>query len=45
MKALNADNAEQKLLLDLLNSKGYVTANDDDYGKLREAANSAGFLH
>jgi phosphonate transport system substrate-binding protein len=45
MKALSADNAEQKPLLDLLNSKGYVSANDADYGKLREAAKSAGLLH
>lgn len=45
MKALSADSAEQKSLLDLLNSKGYVTANDADYGKLREAAKSAGLLH
>jgi phosphonate transport system substrate-binding protein len=45
MKALNADNPEQKALLDLLNAKGYVVANDADYDKLREAAKSAGLLH
>jgi phosphonate transport system substrate-binding protein len=45
MKGLSADNPEQKTLLDLLNAKGYVTANDADYGKLREAAQSAGLLH
>ncbi len=45
MKALNADNPEQKALLDLLNAKGYVVANDADYEKLREAAKSAGLLH
>lgn len=45
MKGLSADNPEQKTLLDLLNAKEYVTANDADYAKLREAANSAGLLH
>ena len=45
MKALSADNPEQKALLDLLNVKGYVVANDADYEKLREAAKSAGLLH
>jgi phosphonate transport system substrate-binding protein len=45
MKGLSADNPEQKALLDLLNAKGYVPANDADYGKLREAAQSAGLLH
>ena len=45
MKGLSADNSEQKALLDLLNAKGYVSANDADYGKLREAAQSAGLLH
>jgi phosphonate transport system substrate-binding protein len=45
MKALNADNPEQKALLDLLNAKGYVVANDADYEKLRDAAKSAGLLH
>jgi phosphonate transport system substrate-binding protein len=45
MKSLSADNPDQKALLDLLNSKGYVTANDADYVKLRNAAVSAGLLH
>jgi phosphonate transport system substrate-binding protein len=45
MKGLSVDNPEQKALLDLLNAKGYVPANDADYGKLREAAQSAGLLH
>lgn len=45
MKGLSADNPDQKALLDLLNSKGYVTANDADYEKLRGAATSAGLLH
>jgi phosphonate transport system substrate-binding protein len=45
MKSLNLEIAEQKTLLDLLNAKGYVTANDADYDKLREAGKSAGLLH
>lgn len=45
MKALSAENLDQKVLLDLLNSKGYVTASDADYTKLRNAAVSAGLLH
>lgn len=45
MKSLSPDNPDQKALLDLLSSKGYLTANDADYGKLREAAQSAGLLH
>jgi phosphonate transport system substrate-binding protein len=45
MKGLSPDNPDQKAVLDLLNSKGYLTANDADYGKLREAAQSAGLLH
>ena len=45
MKGLSPDNPDQKGLLDLLNSKGYLTASDADYGKLREAAQSAGLLH
>jgi phosphonate transport system substrate-binding protein len=45
MKGLSPDNPDQKALLDLLNSNGYLTANDADYGKLREAAQSAGLLH
>ena len=45
MKGLSPDNPDQKALLDLLSSKGYLTANDADYGKLREAAQSAGLLH
>jgi phosphonate transport system substrate-binding protein len=45
MKGLNTGGPEQKTLLDLLNAKQYVTANDADYAKLREAAKSAGLLH
>jgi phosphonate transport system substrate-binding protein len=45
MKGLSPDNPDQKAVLDLLSSKGYLTANDGDYGKLREAAQSAGLLH
>ena len=45
MKTLNAGNPEQKALLDLLNAKSYIVANDADYEKLREAAKSAGLLH
>ena len=45
MRALNAGNPDQKALLDLLNAKDYVAANDADYQKLRDAAKSAGLLH
>ena len=45
MKALTPNQPAQKKLLDLLNSKGYVVASDADYGKLRDAAKSAGLLH
>jgi phosphonate transport system substrate-binding protein len=45
MKALTPANPDQKLLLDLLNAKGYVVAHDADYAKLREAAKNAGLLH
>ena len=45
MKGLNPDVPEQKALLDLLNSKGYVAADDANYEKLREAAKDAGLLH
>jgi phosphonate transport system substrate-binding protein len=45
MKALSANQPDQKALLDLLNAKQYVAANDTDYGKLRDAAKSAGLLH
>jgi ABC-type phosphate/phosphonate transport system substrate-binding protein len=45
MKGLSPDNPDQKVLLDLLNSKGYLAANDADYGRLREAAQTAGLLH
>jgi phosphonate transport system substrate-binding protein len=45
MKGLSTGSPEQKALLDLLNAKEYVPANDADYAKLREAANSAGLLH
>jgi phosphonate transport system substrate-binding protein len=45
MKKLSPNQPEQKVLLDLLNAKSYVAANDADYGKLRDAAKSAGLLH
>lgn len=45
MKLLTTDQPDQKALLDLLNAKGYVAANDADYGKLRDAAKGAGLLH
>lgn len=45
MKALSSSQPDQKTLLDLLNAKSYVAANDADYGKLRDAAKSAGLLH
>jgi phosphonate transport system substrate-binding protein len=45
MMGLSAENPEQKALLDLLNAKDYVRANDADYGKLRDAAQRAGLLH
>jgi phosphonate transport system substrate-binding protein len=45
MKALNPANPDQKALLDLLNAKGYVAANDANYAKLRDAAKNAGLLH
>jgi phosphonate transport system substrate-binding protein len=45
MKSLSPNQPDQKALLDLLNAKGYVMANDADYGKLRDAAKGAGLLH
>jgi phosphonate transport system substrate-binding protein len=45
MKALSPTKPDQQALLDLLNAKSYVAANDADYGKLRDAAKSAGLLH
>jgi ABC-type phosphate/phosphonate transport system substrate-binding protein len=45
MKALSSNQPDQKALLDLLNAKSYVAANDANYGKLRDAAKSAGLLH
>ena len=45
MKQLSPNQPDQKVLLDLLNAKSYVAANDADYGKLRDAAKSAGLLH
>ncbi len=45
LKNLNPANPDEKALLDLLNAKQYVTANDADYNKLRDAAKSAGLLH
>jgi phosphonate transport system substrate-binding protein len=44
MRALNAGNPDQKALLDVLDAKDYVVANDADYEKLRDAAKSAGLL-
>jgi phosphonate transport system substrate-binding protein len=45
MKSLSPNQQDEKTLLDLLNAKSYVAANDGDYGKLRDAAKSAGLLH
>ncbi len=45
MLSLDAADPEKKALLGLLNSQGYLAANDADYAKLREAAQSAGLLH
>ncbi len=45
MTSLHAGNPDQKALLGLLNSQGYVPARDADYAKLRDAAQSAGLLH
>lgn len=41
---LNANDAEQKKVLDLLSATKYVKANDADYEKLRQAAIAAGLL-
>ena len=41
---LNASDAEQKKILDLLSASKYVKANDGDYDKLRQAAIAAGLL-
>ncbi len=41
---LNANDAEQKKILDLLSATKYVKANDADYEKLRQAAIAAGLL-
>jgi phosphonate transport system substrate-binding protein len=42
---LDASNAENKVLLDLLNATRYVRAEDANYDKLREAARAEGLLH
>jgi phosphonate transport system substrate-binding protein len=42
---LDASNAENKVLLDLLNATRYVRAEDASYDKLREAARAEGLLH
>ncbi|GAC1445951.1 MAG: putative selenate ABC transporter substrate-binding protein [Pyrinomonadaceae bacterium] len=41
---LNASDAEQRKVLDLLSATKYVKANDGDYEKLRQAAIAAGLL-
>jgi phosphonate transport system substrate-binding protein len=41
---LDASNAENKVLLDLLNGTRYVRAEDSSYGKLRQAARDEGLL-
>jgi phosphonate transport system substrate-binding protein len=42
---LDASNAENKGLLDLLNATKYVRAEDANYDKLRQAARAEGLLH
>ena len=42
---LDASNAENKVLLDLLNATKYVRAEDASYDRLREAARAEGLLH
>lgn len=44
MLSLNAGNAEQKPVLDLLSASKYVTAQDSSYDPLRQAAKDAGLL-
>jgi phosphonate transport system substrate-binding protein len=44
MLALDAGNAEQKTILDLLSASKYVKAEDSSYGPLRQAAKDAGLL-
>ncbi len=44
MLALDAGNAEQKTILELLNASKYVKAEDSSYGPLRQAAKDAGLL-
>ena len=44
MLALDAGNAEQKTILDLLGASKYVKAQDSSYGPLRQAAKDAGLL-
>lgn len=44
MLALDAGNAEQKTILDLLSASKYVIAEDSSYGPLRQAAKDAGLL-
>jgi phosphonate transport system substrate-binding protein len=44
MLSLDAGNAEQKTILDLLGASKYVRAEDSSYGPLRQAAKDAGLL-
>jgi phosphonate transport system substrate-binding protein len=44
MLALDAGDAEQKTILELLNASKYVKAEDSSYGPLRQAAKDAGLL-
>jgi phosphonate transport system substrate-binding protein len=41
---LDAQNPQQKAILDVLNAAKYVRANDSDYAKLRQAAKDAGLM-
>jgi phosphonate transport system substrate-binding protein len=41
---LDAQNAQQKAILDVLNAAKYVPAKDSDYAKLRQAAKDAGLM-
>jgi phosphonate transport system substrate-binding protein len=44
MLSLDAENSEQKPILQLLNATNYVTAKDSSYDPLRQAAKSEGLL-
>lgn len=44
MLSLDAGNAEQKKILDLLGATNYLKADDSSYGPLRQAAKEAGLL-